>query len=93
VIFWLAECSSTASDEHVAIHTRSEVAEFAGQIRSSSAEQLIARFDPVRMNQLNVYCAPWDDTGRDYILQFLEPFRKCIIAADEGKHAMIIVIA
>jgi hypothetical protein len=50
------------------------VTKFSNVMRATSSEQLIARFDPVRMTQLNIYGGPWCEPGRDYIIQSLAPF-------------------
>lgn len=78
--------------EHSAVHTPAEVAEFARKIETLSVEQLIARFDSVRMNELDVYGKPWDESGRNYVLQFLEPFREFIFATAAAKRALLVVI-
>jgi hypothetical protein len=78
--------------DHVAIHTPQDVAHFAELLSAIPTEQLMDRFDAARMNQENVYGKPWDESGRDYVLQVLEPFRQFVRTAAEAGHAVLIVI-
>jgi hypothetical protein len=79
--------------EHAAVHTPEEVADFAAMLKACSTEELIARFDPAQMNRWNVYGTPWHESGREYVLQFLDPFREFILRAAEANHAMLITIS
>ncbi|WP_116811344.1 DUF1877 family protein [Steroidobacter cummioxidans] len=78
--------------EGVTIHTCIAVAAFANQVTSITSEQLMSRFDPDRMNEEKVYLEPWDESGREYVLQFIEPFRRFIVAAADAKRAVLVVI-
>ena len=78
--------------EGVAIHTRTAVADFADEVSSLTSEQLMSRFDPGRMNEKKIYLEPWDESGREYVLQFIEPFRRFIVAAADAQRAVLVVI-
>jgi len=79
--------------ENVALHMPQEVIDFAATIRTHSSEDLIARFDAARMNELAVYGSPWDESGLEYVRQFLDAFRAFVLDAAERRLAVLIVTA
>jgi hypothetical protein len=78
--------------EHAAVHTPEEVIHFAAMINMHSSEDLIARFDASRMNELDVYGGPWTESLREYVQQFLDPFRAFVLSAAEQSLAVLIII-
>jgi hypothetical protein len=78
--------------EHVSVHTTEEVIDFAARLAAHSCDDLIARFDATHMNELNIYGEPWDESGRTYVLPFLDKFRSFVLRAAEQRLAVLIVI-
>jgi len=76
----------------VAVHTAEEVVAFAARLQALSSDDLIARFDATHMNELSVYGEPWDDSGRVFVLPFLDKFRSFVlIAAEQGLGVLIVL--
>ena len=78
--------------EHAAVHMPEAVIDFATKLETLSSDDLIARFDAAQMNRLRVYGRPWDESGRGYVLQFLDKFRMFVLSAAEQKLAVLIVV-
>ena len=78
--------------EHVAVHSAQAVSAFSAVLGTYSASELMRRFNPAKMNELNVYGSPWTQSGTAYVLHHLVKLPTFIAAASERRSGMLVVI-
>jgi Domain of unknown function (DUF1877) len=80
--------------EQVAVHRHSAVEAFSKFLQSVSNDVLAARYDPRRMQELEIYPEIWtDEEGLSFILRLVDPLRAFIARHASLGHAMLVVIA
>lgn len=82
----------SAVSEPCELHSAEAIRELSQSLASTTAAELMRKFDPDVFNTAKVYGAPWDAGAAAYISEYLDAFLTALHSAARSRSGLFVVL-